>query len=88
MHLRSEIESALDVNLLSKIGDEPQQRKKVLRDADYWYHKGITAWNKKNVETAIECYKQALKLVRLFQYIYSVLEQHTLCITVQPGMLL
>lgn len=72
MHLRSEIESALDVNLLSKIGDtsEPQQRKKVLRDADYWYHKGITAWNKKNVETAIECYKQALKLVRLFQYIY------------------
>ena len=69
MHLRSEIESALDANTHSKTREphtlehEPQQKRKVLRDADYWYHKGITAWNKQNVETAIECYKQALKLV-------------------------
>ena len=39
------------------------QRKKIFRDADYWYHKGMSAAKKNKPETAIECYKQALKLV-------------------------
>jgi hypothetical protein len=38
-------------------------RKKIFKDADFWYHKGISSDKKGKTETAIECYKQALKLV-------------------------
>ena len=38
-------------------------RKKIFKDADFWYHKGISSAKKGKTETAIECYKQALKLV-------------------------
>ncbi len=40
-------------------------RKKIFKDADFWYHKGISSDKKGKTETAIECYKQALKLVTL-----------------------
>ena len=44
---------------------EQMKRKKIFKDADFWYHKGISSAKKGNTETAIECYKQALKLVRI-----------------------
>jgi Flp pilus assembly protein TadD len=43
---------------------EQLNKKKIFKDADFWYHKGISSAKKGNTETAIECYKQALKLVR------------------------
>jgi tetratricopeptide (TPR) repeat protein len=42
---------------------EQLNKKKIFKDADFWYHKGISSAKKGNTETAIECYKQALKLV-------------------------
>lgn len=43
------------------------EKAKVFRDSDFWYHKGITTGQKNKMETAIECYKQALKIV-IIQY--------------------
>lgn len=39
------------------------EKAKVFQDSDFWYHKGITTGKKDRMETAIECYKQALKIV-------------------------
>lgn len=31
-----------------------------LKDADFWYHKGFTLGKKDKMQTAIDCYKEAL----------------------------
>jgi tetratricopeptide (TPR) repeat protein len=49
---------------------EQLNKKRIFKDADFWYHKGISSAKKGNFETAIECYKQALKLVRYGTPVY------------------
>jgi len=37
----------------------------VYEDSDYWYHKGVEL-NKQNLnQQALDCYKQALKIVKI-----------------------
>jgi outer membrane protein assembly factor BamD (BamD/ComL family) len=67
---------------------EQLNKKKIFKDADFWYHKGISSAKKGNTETAIECYKQALKLVRYTKTLILFVELKTLSVTVQSFLLL
>ena len=49
-------------------GEDVTDKIKVFQDSDFWYHKGITTGQKNEMQTAIDCYKQALKLVIIPQY--------------------
>ncbi|CDW75604.1 tpr repeat protein [Stylonychia lemnae] len=63
-----------DFNKTNQISSASQDRAKVFRgkfsiliqllDSDFWYHKGITTGQKNQMQTAVECYKQALKLIK------------------------
>lgn len=67
---------------------EQLNKKKIFKDADFWYHKGISSAKKGNTETAIECYKQALKLVSNNNNLILFVELKTLSFIVQSLLLL
>jgi len=39
-----------------------QMKTGVFNDADFWYHKGFTTGQKQQMDTALNCYKQAIKI--------------------------